>query len=292
MTPAPLREQIRDAAARLTESDVPSARHDAEVLAAHVLGIERGELHTCPEPDGTFGAAYEALITRRAAREPLQHLTGSAAFRHITVQVGPGVFVPRPETELTAGAAVEEARAVVAAGRVPVVVDLYAGTGAIAISVSTEVRPCVVHAVESEDDAVEWLRRNAAGASVVVHRDDVGSITERSMSMLLGRVDVVVANPPYVPSGARIRDPEVVDHDPGAALWSGPDGLDAMRTLERVAGHLLTGAGLVVAEHADVQGTSAPDVFRATGSWTDVVDHPDLNGRPRYLTARRTSPAE
>ncbi|WP_240759752.1 N5-glutamine methyltransferase family protein, partial [Phytoactinopolyspora endophytica] len=244
-----LREEIRAAAERLAAAGVPSPRHDAEVLAAHVLGIERSQLATRlagagEEPgqdldDVRFAAAYAELVERRAAREPLQHITGVVHFRHITLQVGPGVFTPRPETELTAGAAIAEARAVIDAGRVPVVVDMFAGSGAIAISVAREVRPCVVHAVESEDAAVEWLRKNAAGQSVVVHRDDVGGILDRSMSMLAGTVDVVVANPPYVPVGAAIRDPEVVEHDPAAALWSGPDGLDAMRTLESAAARLL-----------------------------------------------------
>lgn len=281
-----LRARLRVAADRLEAAGVPSPRHDAEALAAHVLGVERGAL-VAAEPTATFAAEFEALIDRRAAREPLQHITGVAYFRHVTLQVGPGVFVPRPETELTAGAAIDEARAVVADGRVPVVVDMFAGSGAIAISVATEVRPCVVHAVEAEDDAVAWLRRNAAGNSIVVHRDDVGGIADRSMSVLLDSVDVVVANPPYVPADAVVRDPEVAEHDPAAALWSGPDGLDAMRALEQTAVRLLRPGGLLVAEHADVQGVAAPAVFSGTGAWNEVADHIDLNGRPRFVTARR-----
>ncbi|NED98116.1 peptide chain release factor N(5)-glutamine methyltransferase [Phytoactinopolyspora alkaliphila] len=284
-----VRDLIRDATQRLTDHGVPSPRHDAEVLAAHVLGVERSQLLTAGEPPVSFAAGYDALVARRAAREPLQHITGRAHFRHLTLQVGPGVFVPRPETELTAGAAIAEAQAIADDGRVPVVVDMFSGSGAIAISVAREVRPCVVHAVEAEDDAIEWLRRNAAGQSVVVHRDDVGGIVERSMSMLIGTVDVVVANPPYVPVDAVIREPEVVEHDPPAALWSGPDGLDAMRVLESAAARLLRTGGLIVAEHADVQGTAAPEVFARTGRWADVADHQDLNGRPRFVTARRAS---
>lgn len=286
-----LRAAIKDAEARLAGAGVPSPRHDAEALAAHLLGVARGTLVVQPDPGDEFAPAYSALIQRRADREPLQHITGTAPFRHLTLQVGPGVFVPRPETELTAGAAIDAARAVVADGRVPVVVDLFSGSGAIAISVATEVRPSMVHAVESEDDAVGWLRRNAAGASVIVHRDDVAVVAERSLSMLLGAVDVVVANPPYVPLGATIRDAEVVEYDPAASLWSGADGLDAMRVLEDVAARLLVDGGLVIAEHADVQGVAAPDVFRATGRWSGVADHTDLNGRPRFLTARLSRPS-
>lgn len=285
-----LRERIEEAAQRLAEAGVPSPRHDAEALAAHLLDVDRAGLVTAPEPPSSFDVDYTELVERRAKREPLQHITGLAHFRHLTLQVGPGVFIPRPETELTAGAAIVAAQTVVAEGRVPVVVDMFAGSGAIAISVAREVRPCVVHAVESEDDAIEWLRRNAAGASVVVHRDDVGGILERSMSMLIGAVDVVVANPPYVPLGAVIRDPEVAEHDPAAALWSGTDGLDAIRVLESVAARLLRPGGVIIAEHADEQGTSAPTVFTGTGRWADVVDHPDLNDRPRYVTARRPAP--
>lgn len=289
MTAAPLLDQLRAATGRLAAAEVPSPRHDAEALAAHVLGVERGALLAQPEPDPSFTPRFAELVRRRADREPLQHLTGEAHFRHLTLQVGPGVFIPRPETELTAGAAIDEARAVVAAGRVPVVVDLFSGSGAIAISVATEVRPVMVHAVEREDDAVTWLRRNAAGNSVIVHRDDVALVTQRSLSMLLGQIDVIAANPPYIPAEATIRDPEVAEYDPPAALWSGDDGLDAMRVLADVGAQLLKPGGLLVAEHADVQGEAAPEVFRRHGAWTDVADHLDLAGRPRYVTARRVA---
>lgn len=281
-----VREHVRSATQKLAEAGVPSAQHDAEALAAHLLDVDRAGLVAVGEPPPSFGADYPRLVDRRASREPLQHIIGQVHFRHVTLQVGHGVFVPRPETELTAEAAIASARAVVDAGGVPVVVDMFAGAGAIAISVAREVRPCVVHAVESEDDAVAWLRRNVAGESIVVHRDDVAGIIDRSMAMLVGSVDVIVANPPYVPLGAAIRDPEVAEYDPPAALWSGIDGLDAMRTLESVATHLLRPGGVVVAEHGDEQGASAPAVFTTTGRWADVVDHRDLNDRPRYLTAR------
>lgn len=291
MTP-PLRETIRDAAVRLERAGVPSPRHDAEALAAHLLGIDRGALLTRDDPGDGFAADYDTLVARREAREPLQHITGSAHFRRVDLAVGPGVFIPRPETEMTAQVAIDEAKAIVAAGRVPTVADLYAGSGPIAISIATEVSPVVVHAVELSDDAIGWLRRNAAGAGVIVHHDDVGRIADpgRSMAMFHGAVDIVTANPPYVPAGAEIRDREVVEHDPALALWGGgADGLDQMRVLERVAGLLLAPGGLVIAEHADLQGVAAPDVFRAPGRWDDVQDHRDLTGRPRYLTARRAS---
>ncbi|AYY14280.1 peptide chain release factor N(5)-glutamine methyltransferase [Actinobacteria bacterium YIM 96077] len=284
-----LRERVEAAARQLAEAGVPSPRHDAEMLAAHALGIDRPELAVrLARHDASQEAAdsYSELVARRAKREPLQHITGTAHFRQLTLSVGPGVFIPRPETELTAGAAIDAARAIVDSGGVPVVVDMYAGSGAIAISAAHEVRPCVVHAVESDDDAIAWLRRNAYGASVVVHRDDVGGVCDRSMSMLLGTVDVVVANPPYVPVGAGIRDPEVAEHDPPVALWAGDDGLDALRVLESAAARLLRPGGVVVAEHGDTQGEPAVELFTDTGRWADIADHLDLNGRPRYVTAR------
>jgi release factor glutamine methyltransferase len=281
-----LRELIAGAAERLTAAGVPSPRHDAEVLAAHVLGVGRGQLMLQPDPDAAFAERYRELVDRRAGREPLQHITGIAHFRHLSLRVGPGVFVPRPETELVAGAAVEAARDVVAEGRTPIVVDLFAGSGAIALSVADEVPSTEVHAVEADEDAVGWLRRNADGSEVVVHQTDV----DGCLPNLEGTVDVVAANPPYVPTGAAIRDPEVAAHDPAAALWSGADGLDAIRVLERTAARLLRPGGLVIAEHADVQGEVAPAVFDATGRWANVADHRDLNDRPRFLTATLTGP--
>jgi release factor glutamine methyltransferase len=283
-----MRGLIAAAAERLTAAGVASPRHDAEVLAAHLLGVTRGELHLQPEPTDAFVREYDAAVRRRADREPLQHITGIAHFRHVTVRVGPGVFVPRPETELVAGAAIEAARKVVAAGRTPVVADLFAGSGAIALAVADEVPAAQVHAVEADDGAVEWLRRNAESTSVIVHHADVdGCLPEMD-----GRLDVVVANPPYIPTGATIRDPEVAAHDPAAALWSGADGLDAMRVLERTAARLLRPGGLLIAEHADVQGDAAPGVFQQTSRWPNVEDHLDLAGRPRYVTANLTTATE
>jgi release factor glutamine methyltransferase len=280
-----LRELIAGAADRLAAAGVPSPRHDAEALAAHLLGVTRGDLLLQPDPADTFAAEYDAAVRRRAGREPLQHITGVAHFRHITLRVGPGVFIPRPETELVAGVAIDAARTVAQTGRTPVVADLFAGSGAIALSVADEVPSAEVHAVEADDRAATWSRRNAVGTNVSVHHVDV----DGCLSDLGGRVDVVVANPPYVPTGATIRDPEVAAHDPAAALWSGADGLDATRVLERTAARLLRPGGLVIAEHADVQGEAAPAVFDATGRWADVTDHRDLNDRPRYLTATPSS---
>ncbi|MGZ4631822.1 MAG: peptide chain release factor N(5)-glutamine methyltransferase [Actinomycetes bacterium] len=273
---AALRAAIAAASTRLESAGVPSPRFDAEALAAHALGIERRDLWRVTDL-GPAAADFASYVDRRAAREPLQHITGQAYFRHLTLAVGPGVFVPRPETELVAEVAIEAARR---AGR-PRVVDLCTGSAAIALAVLDEVPGAQVHAVEADPAAHRWAARNCAGTTVDLRLGDMAT----AFDDLDGTVDVVVSNPPYIPVGARIRDAEVATHDPAVALWSGDDGLDAMRVLEQVAFRLLRSGGLVVAEHADLQGSSAPAVFTAAGRWVDVRDHPDLAGRDRYLTA-------
>jgi release factor glutamine methyltransferase len=280
---ADLRALLRDAEARLVAAGVPSPAYDAAELIAHVLGIRRTALPLRTQVDDRAAEQFAALVARRAAREPLQHLTGTAAFRHVELAVGPGVFVPRPETELLAGWAIEQAQAV--DGRVPVVVDLCTGSGAIALAVATEVPAAAVHAVELDPAAFGWAQRNLAVAPVDLRQGDMAD----AFAELDGTVDVVVCNPPYIPPEAWASvAPEARDHDPALALWSGADGLEAIRVLEATAARLLRPGGGVGAEHADVQGDAAPGVFAATGRWTDVRDHADLAGRPRYLTARRS----
>lgn len=277
-----VRAALREATASLREAGIPSPDFDAAELLAFVLGTSRALLSiSAPDPTAAQTQQYADLVARRAAREPLQHLTGSAAFRHIDLAVGPGVFVPRPETELLAGWAIEQARG--SGGRVPVVVDLCTGSGAIAKAVADEVPEAQVHAVELDPDAHRWAARNLEGTGVDLrHGDMVDAFDD-----LLGSVDVVVCNPPYIPLEAwETVAAEARDHDPHLALFSRDDGLEAMRVLERRAAALLRPGGVVGAEHADVQGESAPGVFAATGRWTQVRDHRDLAGRARYLTAR------
>jgi release factor glutamine methyltransferase len=277
------RRLLADAVARLAEAGVASPEHDAAELLAHVLGTSRPGLVLAGEVAEEQAAAYHRLVDRRAAREPLQHLTGSAAFRYLELAVGPGVFVPRPETELLAGWAVEQAHALVVAGRLPTVVDLCTGSGAVALSVATEVPAARVHAVELGDPAVEWAAKNLAGSGVDLRHGDMAE----AFHDLDGAVDVVVCNPPYIPLDAyeSVED-EAREHDPALALFSGDDGLVAMRVVEEVAARLLRRSGTVGVEHADVQGESAPAVFVAAGRWSDVRDHLDLAGRPRFTTAR------
>jgi release factor glutamine methyltransferase len=280
-----VREAVRLATRRLAEAGVPSPGVDAAELAAHVLGVRRGDLHRPSVGDAPVPDAYAALVEQRADRVPLQHLTGVAPFRHLLLHVGPGVFVPRPETELVAQAAIDEAAEVQhVTGRPARVADLGTGSGAIALAVALEVRGAEVWAVEKDPTAYAWAVRNAAGTGVDLRQGDFAD----ALADLDGTLDVVVSNPPYIPPGALPVDPEVRNHDPELALYGGgEDGLEAVRVVERTARRLLRGGGLLVVEHADSQGESAPAVLRGTGSWVSVADVKDLAGRPRYVTARR-----
>jgi release factor glutamine methyltransferase len=285
-----LRDAVRAASRQLAAAGVEQADVDAVALAAHALRTSAGDVHRlmvlgADAPPGLD--AMEALVAERARRVPLQHLTGRAPFRHLELSVGPGVFVPRPETEMVAGLAVPLLRELAdAERRAPVVVDLCTGSGAIALSLKQEVPAASVHAVELSDLAHAWAVRN---------RDDLGLDVE----MLLGdatsafaelerEVDVVVSNPPYIPVGAVPNDPEVRDHDPDVALYGGSaDGLRIPLEVAARAGALLRDGGVLLMEHADVQGRSLPAALRATGVWADVEDHDDLAGRPRVTRAVR-----
>ncbi|MEU4606985.1 peptide chain release factor N(5)-glutamine methyltransferase [Kribbella sp. NPDC023972] len=268
---------LAEAAARLREAGLASPDFDAAELLAFVTGSSRLNL---AEPTGDQLRRYDELIVRRASREPLQHLTGTAAFRYRELAVGPGVFVPRPETEVMVGWILDKLAGVES----PLVVDLCSGSGAIAGAVATERPDSVVHAVELSPEACLWARRNLAGTGAVLHEGDIdGCLPEFD-----GRVDAVISNPPYIPLTAwESVAAEVRDHDPALALWSGDDGLDEIKVVAATAGRLLKSGGWFACEHADVQGESAPAVFTATGLFTEVRDQLDLSGRHRFATGRR-----
>ncbi len=275
----------RAAAARLRDAGVPSPEWDADELLVHVLGARRSQLPIVEDLTEEEATTYLALIDQRADRTPLQHLTGIAAFRHTELLVGPGVFIPRPETELLAGWAIDAVRAAStnATDRGPIVVDLCTGSGAIAKAVAQEAPEARVYAVELDERALVWARRNLADTAVDLRHGDMAT----AFDDLLGQVDVITCNPPYIPLDAwESVAPEARDHDPEVALFSGADGLDAFRVLERRAACLLKPGGHVGAEHADAQGEAAPQVFTRTQRWTEVVDHLDLANRPRFVTAR------
>lgn len=274
-----MRTVRRAAAERLRAAGVASPDWDADLLLAHVLGIPVGQLPLVEAITPAQTEQYDALIARRATREPLQHLTGFAAFRHVELAVGPGVFVPRPETESLAGWAIERSLELEA----PVVVELCAGSGAISRSLVDEAPQANVHAVELDPGAHHWAEINLSGTGVDLRLGDMAT----AFDDLAGTVDIVVCNPPYIPLEAwESVAPEARDHDPHLALFSGDDGLEAMRVLEQRAAFLLRPGGVVGAEHAEVQAESAPAVFSGTGRWEQVRDHLDLTGRPRYVTAR------
>ncbi|MCU1592914.1 MAG: prmC 2 [Frankiales bacterium] len=268
---------LSDSAAvrQLIAAGVPAAeaRADVVALAAHARRVGRpGE--------------FERLIACRAERVPLSHLLGSTTFRGITLRVGPGVFSPQPETSSMVQWAVDRLRTQPA----PLVVDLCTGSGTVALALANELSSATVHAVERDSQAFAWAQRNAeerarAGDTpVLLHLGDAGSC----LPDLDGQLDMVISNPPYVAlHEAHVPDVEVVKHDPGIALWAGADGLDVVRDVERTAARLLKPGGLVVVEHSDRQGATAPAVFTATGAWEDVQDHVDHEGLDRFVTARR-----
>lgn len=285
---ATLREAVRLATKQLATAGVPSPRPDAEELACFLLAVDRTQLtaHLAgPVPDD-----YQRLVELRAERVPLQHLTGRAYFRKLTLAVGPGVFVPRPETEVVVGHALALLAQPSPGGlqQRPVVVDLGSGSGAIAVSIAVEAPEAVVHAVEADPGAWPWLDQNTVGTGVTVHHADLTDC----LPDLAGQVTMVVSNPPYIPEGAVPVDPEVASYEPPRALWSGPDGLDHITQVERVAARLLRSGGWAVVEHSDQQGRSAPARFASAGGWSDVRDWPDLAGRDRFLTARRLREGE
>ena len=285
-----LRALVDGAARLLDEAGVASPRHDALELAAFALGRDRVDLVLPPPLPEGFAAAFADLVARRAHREPLQHIVGSTGFRYVTLAVEKGVFVPRPETEVVAGLAVDEAAARVAAGATPLVVDLCTGSGAIAVAVATEVPAARVVAVDVSLPAVTLATRNAqaAGAHVRVLLGDVGD--PELLAELAGGVDVVVANPPYIPPDAEPTDPEVRLHDPDLALYGGgADGLDTPRAVIAAAARLLRPGGLLVVEHAEVQAEALRAAAADGGAFADPRTVPDLTGRPRALLARRTA---
>jgi len=270
------------AAARLAAAGVESAAQDARILLSFVSGVELVRLPLLTELDDDHVRRFDQLIARRAARVPLQHLTGWAHFRSIDVAVGPGVFVPRPETEVMTGWAIETLASMTTAQHRPLVVELGTGSGVIAKAIASELTRTDIHAVEISPEAAAYAQRNLADTLVELHVADMAT----ALPELNGTVDLVIANPPYIPLDAYASvAPEVRDHDPPLALFSGDDGLDAIRVVATAAARLLRPAGFVCIEHADVQGDSAVAVLAESGSFRGVRDHHDLTGRPRFVTA-------
>ena len=295
-----LRALVRDGAARLAGAGVGSPDVDSVELAAYALGVPAPEVRRLMVLGGTlpegFSTRYAALLDERVRRVPLQHLTGRAHFRRLTLVVGPGVFVPRPETEVLVELAIEEVDRLdhlAADGRQdgpdrPVrVVDLCSGSGAIPFAIADERPGAEIRGVELSEEALAWARANRDRLGLDVDLSQ-GDATAPCLSDWAGTVDVVTVNPPYIPVGAVPIDPEVRDHDPQVALYGGSeDGLAIPLAVARTAAPLLRPGGLLLVEHADSQGESLPRRLAATREWRDIADHPDLSGRPRVTSARR-----
>jgi release factor glutamine methyltransferase len=281
-----------EAVSQLRAGGVESPEQEARQLLAYAAGVELARLPLIDAVEDGQAAHFQTLIKKRSQRIPLQHLTGRAHFRHLELEVGPGVFVPRPETEVMTGWAIEQLRPMVyavARGRsrhLPVVVELGTGSGAIAKSIATELTGTRVYAVEVSEEAAAYASRNLADTTVELYvQDMIGALPQ-----LNGGVDLVIANPPYVPLEAfESVVPEARDHDPLLALFAGEDGLDVIRAVVAEAARLLRPAGLLCIEHADVQGESAQQVVVTHGGFAGVRDHQDLTGRSRFVTAIRRS---
>ncbi|HWG61091.1 MAG TPA: peptide chain release factor N(5)-glutamine methyltransferase [Streptosporangiaceae bacterium] len=288
-----LLDEIAVAAARLAAAGVDSPRADAEQIAAHVHRVPRTELHRVP--DTAFDPRFWDDVARREAREPLQHITGHAYFRYLDLEVGPGVFVPRPETEVMTGWAIDRLTEMDVTE--PVVADLGTGSGAIALAIAQEVPRSRVHAVEMDPLAGAWAQRNIdrlakdaphTAGRVILHNGDFAEALE----FLRQSVDLVISNPPYIPSGAGVP-PEVGEYDPATALWGGGgDGLDAVRAVERAAQELLRPGGLAAVEHGAPQGAAVYWIFSEERGWRGTRNHKDLVGRDRFVTATWPGPQD
>ena len=285
MPESSLASLVRAAVRRLGDAGVPDPLIDAELLVGHVLGLRRGEVQAAiirgDAVDASAADRLEEAIVRREAREPLQHITGTAPFRHLELAVGPGVFVPRPETETVVQFAIDAL--LNSSDPAPVGVDLGTGSGAIALAMATEVPHARIHAAELSPDAHAWASRNVEG---VENLTLVLSDLATAFPELDGTAAVVISNPPYVPDAAIPRDPEVRLFDPAMALYGGADGLDIVRVLSTRALQLLHPGGLLVIEHGELQGESIREILAADG-WRAPATHRDLTLRDRATTALR-----
>jgi release factor glutamine methyltransferase len=277
---------IESATKRFEEAGIESAGADAEILASFVLGVSRGELLSKTITDESFSdedvLKFEELVSKRAQRFPLQHLTGYAYFRALELKVGPGVFVPRFETEVVTQIAVDALRAI--PSEEPIAVDLATGSGAIALSLATEVPNAKIYAVELSADALVFTRENFAryAPNAELRQGDLAD----AFVDLDGQVDVLISNPPYIPDEMIPIYPEVHLHDPSLALYGGTDGLDLIRKVDASARRLLRPGGSLIIEHADMQGKAVQELLLASG-WRNVATHKDLAGRDRATTGTR-----
>ena len=288
----PIAAALAEIRAALESAGIEDPAVDAELILGHVLGVSRGRVQALAVLGERLSVPQAEraaqLAEDRASRVPLQHLTGRAPFRAIELAVGPGVFVPRPETETVAQFAIDALQ--LAPTAEPIAVDLCTGSGAIALSLAHEVPSARVWALEKSRDAHAWATRNVAewgDGRVELVQGDVAELARiPAFAALAGRVHVLISNPPYVPADMVPRDPEVRDHDPELALYGGADGLDIVRVISREARALVMQGGLLVLEHAELQGAAIRALLAADG-WRAAATHQDLSGRDRTTTALR-----
>lgn len=273
-----LSQMIDAAATALAKAGVAAPRVDAELLAAHATGTDRGRLRFVEAGPGV-AERYGELVTRRAQRVPLQHLVGTAPLGPVDVHVGPGVFIPRPETERLLEWALAQRLSAA-----PVIVDLCTGSGALALALSRKWPDARIIAVDDSESALEYARRNLGNTGVEIV---VADVTEPGLLPELdGSVDLLVANPPYIPDGAQL-EPEVAEHDPAHALFGGPDGMGVIDAIAELAVRWLRSDGRTAVEHDDTTSEQTVERFRRTAQFEDITARRDLAGRPRFVTARR-----
>jgi release factor glutamine methyltransferase len=273
-----LADAVTAATAILRDAGVPSPRVDAEMLADHLLNVGLGRLRAMMLGDTPAPEGYEALVAERASRIPLQHITGVAHFRYLELAVGPGVFIPRPETESVVQLVIDHVKDMAH----PRIVDLGTGSGAIAGSIAHEVPGAEVHAVEFSPFAHAWAAKNLAPLGVHLVLGDL----RNALQELNGTVDVVVSNPPYIPAEAIPNEPEVALHDPPDALYGGgADGMELPTAAAASAARLLVPGGYFVMEHAEVQAEWIAAMLGRSGDWTRISTHRDLNGKERATSA-------
>ncbi|MFN3338189.1 MAG: peptide chain release factor N(5)-glutamine methyltransferase [Dietzia sp.] len=288
--PVPATGVVRSAARELQAASIDSAFVEAQLICAHVLGVDRSALAMSEGMDASGVAEVERIVAARVLdRTPLQYLLGRAVSGRLDLAVGPGVFIPRPETELLVESTLAALPAP-GAGAGPVVVDLCAGSGTLALEIAHARPDARVHAVELHDHALGWLRRNAAERAaagdtpIEVHEGD--ATDPELLSHLRGRVGAVVSNPPYIPQSDDLPV-DVLGHEPSTALFGGVDGLAVITPLVGVAAGLLAPGGHLAVEHDDTTGAAVAAVVWAQGRFGNVEQHTDLAGRPRFVTARR-----
>ena len=274
---------VSEATAILKDAGVPSPRVDAELLADHLLGVGLGRLRAMMLGDAAAPEGYAELVAERARRIPLQHITGVAHFRYLELAVGPGVFIPRPETESVVQLVIDHVKGMAH----PRIVDLGTGSGAIAGSIAHELPGAEVHAVEYSPFAHAWAGKNLAPLGVHLVLGDL----RNALPELNGTFDVVVSNPPYIPAEAVPNEAEVALHDPPEALYGGgADGMELPTAATASAARLLVPGGYFVMEHAEIQAAWIATMMRRAGVWAGITTHVDLNGKERATTALLDAP--